>query len=51
MTPSLTTARLLVVKIGSALVTDGAAPRLTWLDGVAADIAAARARGTAALPL
>ncbi len=47
--PSLTAARLLVVKIGSALVTDGAAPRLAWLDGVAADIAAARARGTAVI--
>jgi len=46
---SLSTARLLVVKIGSALVTDGAAPRLAWLDGVAADIAAARARGTAVI--
>ena len=41
-------ARLLVVKIGSALVVDAtkAAPRKTWLDGVAADIAALRARGT-----
>ncbi len=39
-------ARLLVVKIGSALVVDGAVPRSAWLDGVAADIAAARARGT-----
>ena len=49
MKPSLDTARLLVVKIGSALVTDGAAPRVAWLDGVAADIAAARARGTAVI--
>ncbi len=48
MTPDPATARLLVVKIGSALVVDGqaAAPRTEWLDGVAADIAAARARGT-----
>lgn len=42
-------ARLLVVKIGSALVVDGAAPRDAWLDGVAADVAAARARGTAVI--
>jgi len=46
MTPTLATAKLLVVKIGSALVADGAAPRTAWLDGVAADVAAARARGT-----
>ncbi len=43
---NLGAARLLVVKIGSALVVDGAQPRVAWLDGVAADIAAARARGT-----
>ena len=42
----LAEARLLVVKIGSALVVDGAVPRSAWLAGVAADIAAARARGT-----
>ena len=46
MIPALTTAKLLVVKIGSALVADGAAPRTAWLDGVAADVAAARGRGT-----
>ncbi len=46
MIPALTTAKLLVVKIGSALVADGAAPRTAWLDDVAADVAAARARGT-----
>ncbi len=46
MTPRLEHARLLVVKIGSALVVDEAAPRTAWLDSVAADIAAARARGT-----
>ena len=48
MTPSLTTARRLVVKIGSALVVDekAAAPRAAWLAGVAEDIAALRARGT-----
>ena len=41
------TAQRLVVKIGSALVVDAdeAAPRRHWLDGVAADIAALRARG------
>jgi glutamate 5-kinase len=44
--PAFAGARLLVVKIGSALLVDGAAPRTAWLDGVAADIAAARARGT-----
>ncbi len=45
MTLRLEQARLLVVKIGSALVVDDAVPRATWLDSVAADIAAARARG------
>ena len=48
MTPSLASAQRLVVKIGSALVVDQdeAAPRTAWLDGVAADIASLRARGT-----
>jgi glutamate 5-kinase len=47
-TLALSSARRLVVKIGSALVVDGAkaAPRTAWLAGVAADIAALRARGT-----
>ncbi|HYZ63428.1 MAG TPA: glutamate 5-kinase [Acetobacteraceae bacterium] len=49
MIPRLEGAKLLVVKIGSALVVDQAAPRTAWLDGVAADIAAARARGTAVI--
>ncbi|MDT7953077.1 MAG: glutamate 5-kinase [Acetobacteraceae bacterium] len=49
MTPSFADAKLLVVKIGSALIVDGAMPRTQWLDGVAADIAAARARGTAVI--
>ena len=49
MTPRLDQARLLVVKIGSALVVDGAVPRTAWLDSVAADVAAARARGTAVI--
>ena len=49
MIPSVAAARLLVVKIGSALVVDGTAPRTAWLHGVAADIAAARARGTAVI--
>ncbi len=44
--PALSQAQLLVVKIGSALVVDGALPRQAWLDGVAADVAQARARGT-----
>jgi glutamate 5-kinase len=48
MIPDPAAARLLVVKIGSALLVDeqAAVPRADWLDGVAADIAAARARGT-----
>ncbi|HET9148766.1 MAG TPA: glutamate 5-kinase [Acetobacteraceae bacterium] len=46
-TPSVADARLLVVKIGSALIVDPAAarPRAAWLDGLAADIAALRAGG------
>jgi glutamate 5-kinase len=38
----------MVVKLGSALVVDEAkaAPRMAWLAGIAADIAALRARGT-----
>ncbi|HEY4250965.1 MAG TPA: glutamate 5-kinase [Roseomonas sp.] len=45
--PSLATARRIVVKIGSALLVDEAtaAPRAAWLAGVAADVAALRARG------
>ena len=39
-------ARLLVIKIGSALLVEDAQPRMSWLLGVAADVAAARARGT-----
>jgi glutamate 5-kinase len=48
MSFDLRTARRVVVKIGSALVVDErtAAPRETWLAGVAADVAAMRARGT-----
>ena len=40
--------RLIVIKLGSALVVDAACaePRAAWLHGVAADIAASRARGT-----
>ncbi len=49
MTLGLAGARLLVVKIGSALVTDGAQPREAWLDSMAADVAAARQRGTAVI--
>ena len=47
MTPSLSAAQRLVVKIGSALVVDQdeAAPRTAWLDGVASDIASLCARG------
>jgi glutamate 5-kinase len=45
--PTLSGARRLVVKIGSAMVVDAAraAPRAGWLDGIAADIAALRGRG------
>ena len=48
MIPTLATARRLVVKIGSALVVDerAAAPRVSWLAGIAEDIAVLRARGT-----
>jgi glutamate 5-kinase len=48
MLPAIASARLLVLKIGSALVVDAdeAAPRLAWLETLCADIAAARARGT-----
>lgn len=51
MTPSLSSAQRLVVKIGSAMVVDAAeaAPRAAWLASVAADIAALRARGTAVI--
>lgn len=47
MSPSLTTARRIVVKIGSALVVDAetASPREAWLASVATDIAALRATG------
>jgi glutamate 5-kinase len=46
--PNPAAARLLVIKLGSALVVDAeqAAPHVAWLGGLAADIAAARARGT-----
>jgi glutamate 5-kinase len=44
--PSVAAARLLTIKIGSTLIVEDAAPRTTWLHGLAADIAAARARGT-----
>jgi len=47
MIPSLGTARRVVVKIGSALIVDAqtAAPRETWLAGIAADVASLMARG------
>ncbi|MGE0416960.1 MAG: glutamate 5-kinase [Acetobacteraceae bacterium] len=47
MRPAIAQAQRLVVKIGSALVVDQehAAPRAAWLQGVATDIAALRARG------
>ena len=43
--PRLSQAQRVVVKIGSALVVDKTEPRAEWLDGVAGDIAALRARG------
>ena len=51
MTPDLSAARRLVVKIGSALVVDAAeaAPRHAWLASVAADIFALRACGAEVL--
>jgi glutamate 5-kinase len=44
--PDLRRARRLVVKIGSALLVDAQGLRSAWLAGLAADVAAARARGT-----
>ncbi|MFL1461502.1 glutamate 5-kinase [Roseococcus sp. DSY-14] len=41
----LTAARRIVVKIGSALLVEGDAPRAAWLASVAADIAALRGAG------
>jgi glutamate 5-kinase len=49
MMPRLADAKLLVVKVGSALVVDGPVPRAAWIEGLAQDIAAARARGTACI--
>ncbi len=48
MIPDLGQAKRVVIKIGSALVVDPAraAPRMVWLEGMAEDIAALRARGT-----
>lgn len=47
MLPSLSSARRIVLKIGSALIVDPAAgaPRAAWLAGVCSDIAALRAGG------
>jgi glutamate 5-kinase len=46
--PTLLDARRLVVKIGSALLVDGKTGKIrrTWLDALADDVAACRARGT-----
>lgn len=43
--PALAAAQRMVVKIGSALVAEEGAARSAWLAGMAADIAALRARG------
>jgi glutamate 5-kinase len=42
---NLSTARRVVVKIGSALIVDGGAPRTAWLGGIAQDISGLAARG------
>jgi glutamate 5-kinase len=46
--PDIGRARLLVIKLGSALVVDSASasPRTEWLHGLAGDISEARSRGT-----
>lgn len=51
VTPALQDAALLVVKIGSALLVDRASGQLRqdWLAGLAADVAAAKARGQGVL--
>lgn len=43
---TLTDAKRLVVKIGSALLVDGGQVRAEWLHGLAQDVAAAKARGS-----
>jgi glutamate 5-kinase len=45
LTPDVAAARRLVVKIGSALLVGPEGLRAAWLAGLAADVAAARARG------
>ena len=42
---ALAHARRIVVKTGSALIAEDGHPRLAWLEKLAADIAACRARG------
>jgi glutamate 5-kinase len=42
---ALAHAKRIVVKTGSALIAEGGHPRLVWLEKLAADIAACRARG------
>jgi glutamate 5-kinase len=48
MIPQLDDARLVIVKVGSALIVDpdAATPRTGWLAGIVADLAALHARGT-----
>ncbi|RDW12479.1 glutamate 5-kinase [Paracoccus thiocyanatus] len=46
VTPELGRAQRLVVKIGSALLVNGAGLRAEWLRGLCDDVAGARARGT-----
>jgi glutamate 5-kinase len=45
MLPSLSSARRIVVKIGSALIVNAGAPRTEWLAGIAQDIATLAASG------
>ena len=43
--PSIADAKRIVIKLGSSLVADGAAPRSAWLASVATDIAALHGQG------
>lgn len=45
-TPTLANAKRLVIKIGSALIAEGAKLRAEWMASIAADIAALHANGT-----
>lgn len=49
MTGALASARRIVVKVGSALLSDARGLRVTWIDSLADDIAALRQRGAQVL--